>query len=117
MVDNKRPEADRLPIKLIMPKQGAEKRVPGGGGPPKPFRNVDSAYRKSLARQVSAIKDGLSPQMKHTGAAPVRVRLIAKASAKSHRPEQLFSEKTCPIIGAGRLGELFIKATPNGLAQ
>jgi hypothetical protein len=43
------------------------------------------------------------------------VRLLPKAFAKSHRPEQLFSDQTCPIIGAGKLGELFLKATPSGL--
>lgn len=117
MVDSKKPEVDRLPIKLIMPKQGAEKRVPGGGTPPKPFRTVDAKYRASLVRQVSAISDALKPQMKQTGAAAVRVKLIAKAAAKSHRPEKLFTDETCPIVGAGRLGELFVKATPSGLTH
>lgn len=114
---SRRPGADRLPIKLIMPKQGKEKRVPGGGTPPKPFRAVDSAYRKSLSTQVSAIREALVPQIKQTGSAPVRVKLLTKAAAKSHRPEQLFSSETCPIVGAGRLGELFVKATPQGLAN
>lgn len=41
--------------------------------------------------------------------------LVKKAVAKSHRPEHLLSKKTCPIVGAGRLGELFVKATPAGL--
>ena len=109
------PKSDRLPIKLIMPKQGREKRVPGGGGSPKPFREVNAAYRRSLAKQVSAIRDAVVPQVKQTGAAPVRVKLLTKAAAKSHRPEALFSNATCPIVGAGRLGELFIKATPDGL--
>ena len=36
---------DRLLIKVIMPKQGTERRVSGGGSPPKPFRPVDSEYR------------------------------------------------------------------------
>jgi len=108
---------DRLPIKLIMPKQGTEKRVPGGGTPPKPFRTVDAAYRKSLSTQVSAIREALLPQIKQTGSAPVRVKLLTKAAAKSHRPEHLFSSETCPIVGAGHLGELFVKATPQGLAK
>lgn len=109
--------ADRLPIKLIMPKQGKEKRVRGGGAPPEPFRVVDTAYRKSLSNQISAIRDAVLPQIKQTGTAPVRVKLLKKAAAKSHRPEQLFSANTCPIVGAGRLGELFVKATPDGLAK
>lgn len=116
MVDRKS-KAERLPIKLIIPKQGLEKKVHGGGSPPKPFRTVDVAYRKSLSNQVAAIHEALIPQMKQTAAAPVRVKLLTQSAAKSHRPEQLFSSKTCPIVGAGHLGELFVKATPQGLTE
>lgn len=117
MAENKNPKTERLPIKLIMPKQGMEKKVLPGGTPPKPFRNVDAEYRKSLSHQVSAMREALLPQMKETNAAPVRVKLLTKAVAKSHRPEQLFSAQTCPIVGAGQLGELFVKATPQGLTK
>lgn len=117
MAEKNIPRPDRLPIKLILPSQGKEKRIDGGGTPPKPFRNVDGAYRKSLATQVSAVREALLPQMKQAGAAPVRVKLLTRAAAKSHRPEKLFSAQTCPIVGAGGLGELFVKATPDGLAQ
>lgn len=110
-----RSPADRLLIKVIMPKQGAERKVQGGGSPPKPFRKVDAAYRSRLTKQVSAIRDAVLTQIKTTGVAPIRVKLIAKAAAKSHRPEHLFSGDTCPIVGSGRLGELFLKATPSGL--
>lgn len=106
---------DRLLIKVIMPKQGTERRVPGGGTPPKPFRPVNKEYRKSLYTQVSAIRAAIVPQIQRIGAAPVRVRLLAKAAAKSHRPDHLFSTSSCPIVGAGRLGELFLRATPEGL--
>lgn len=115
--DAKRPGRDRLPIKLILPRQAAERRVSAGGTRPKPFRTVDTAYRKSLSAQVSAIREAILPQVKQTGAAPVRVKLLTKAAAKSHRPEKLFSSATCPIVGAGRLGELFVKATPDGLSR
>lgn len=111
MAEKNIPRPDRLPIKLILPSQGKEKRIDGGGTPPKPFRTVDGAYRKSLATQVSAVREALLPQMKQAGAAPVRVKLLTRAAAKSHRPEKLFSAQTCPIVGAGGLGELFVKAT------
>lgn len=117
MANSRSSTVDRLPIKLIMPEQGKEKRVPGGGPSPKPFRLVDAAYRKRLANQVSAIRDKVLPQTKESVAAPVRVKLLTKAAAKSHRPEQLFSSETCPIVGAGRLGELFLKATAEGLTK
>ncbi len=117
MTDIRTSKAERLPIKLIMPKQGTEKKVLGGGSPQKPFRTVDGAYRKSLSNQVSAVREALVPEMRQIAAAPVRVKLITKAAAKSHRPQQLFSDETCPIVGAGHLGELFLKATPQGLTK
>ena len=106
---------DRLPIKLIMPKQGTERRIQTGGSPPKAFRNVDRQYRSRLSNQVTAMRQALIPQIRRTGTAPIRVKLLSKAAAKSHRPEHLFADDSCPIIGAGRLGEIFLKATPNGL--
>jgi hypothetical protein len=108
---------DRLPIKLILPEQGKEKPVQGGGSPPKPFRTVDNAYRKRLHTQVVKLQEAVAPQVRRSGSAPMRVKLIPEASAKSHRPERLFSRESCPIIGAGRLGELFMKATVHGLNE
>jgi serine protease AprX len=111
------PRGERLPIKLILPKQGKERRVQGGGNAPKPFRTVTPAYRQALSNQVAAIKQGLADPIARVGAAPVRVKVIPKAAAKSHRPEHLFTDTTCPIIDAGGPGELFVKATPHGLDQ
>jgi serine protease AprX len=116
MADEPRPlRHERLPIKLIIPKQGVERKVPGGGPPPKPFRTVDANFRAQLSSQVSALRAVVVPQSRRVGASPVRVKLLSKAVAKSHRPESLFSPQSCPIIGGGRLGELFVKATPEGL--
>ena len=116
MADTPRPpRQQRLLIKVIMPKQGTERKVPGGGTPTKPFRPVDAKYRSSLSRQVTAIRTAIAPQIKTAGAAPVRVKLLSKAVAKSHRPEHLFSPQSCPIVGGGSLGELFVKATLEGL--
>ncbi len=42
------PRQERLLIKVIMPKQYTERKVPGGGTPPKPFRPVDQKYRASV---------------------------------------------------------------------
>jgi hypothetical protein len=115
--DGRKAHQDRLPIKLILPNQGKERTVPGGGSPPKPFRMVDGAFRQRLSTQLVAFKTAMVPQVRKTGSAPMRVKILSQAAAKSHRPEKLFSGETCPIIGAGRLGELFVKATPRGLDQ
>src|SRR5438270_155299 len=95
---NETPPRERLPIKLIMPKQGMERRIQPGGPPPKPFRPVDENYRGRLSHQVTALRDAVIQQVERTGAAPVRVKLLAKAAAKSHRPEHILSEQSCPII-------------------
>lgn len=112
-----RADGDRLLIKVILPRQGVEKPVPGGGPKPEPFRTVDQAFRKSLSTRVQALRTTITPIAMRVGAAPARVRLTSRAFAKSHRPDTLFSGKTCPIIGAGKLGELFIRATPSGLSE
>src|ERR1700721_2550350 len=111
------PRQDRLLIKVIMRKQYTLTKVPGGGAPPKPFRPVDQKYRASLSSQVAAIRTAIIPRSRTAGAAPVRVKLVSKAAAKSHRPENLFSAQSCPIVSGGSLGELFVKATPEGLAR
>ncbi len=108
---------ERLPIKLILPNQGTQRKTTGGGSSREPFRVVDAEFRRTLSTQVSAIRAAVAPQLARTGSAPVRVKLQSKAVAKSHRPEHLFSRSSCPIIGAGKLGELFIKATPEGLER
>jgi len=113
--DSSSPPTDRLFIKVILPRQGTERRVPGGGSPPEPFRRVDTEFRKSLSTRTQALRSALAPAARKLGAAPARVQLVTQAFAKSHRPETLLSDMTCPIIGAGRLGELFIRATPSGL--
>jgi len=92
------PKGERLPIKLILPKQGKEKRVPGGGTPPKPFRPVNAAYRMSLSKQVSAIRDAVLPQVKQTGAAPVRVKLLTSTRGQGAPALTLWpSVNTAPL--------------------
>lgn len=106
-----------LPIKLIMPEQGRERPVMARGRKKVPFRKVDDVYRERLSHQITAIRDSLPKQINDVGAMPARVSLIPEALAKTHRPEKLFSEQTCPIVGAGALGELFVKVTPDGLDE
>ena len=104
----------RLPIKLVLPKQGTERRVTGGGGEKKPFRQVTRAYRENLVNQVEAAERTVP--WGDLPAAPMRVRILPKATAKTHRPLSLFSDRTCPIVGVGRSDELFVKATRPGLS-
>ena len=90
MAESEMLKVDRLPIKLIMPKQGKERKNTGGGKAPEPFRIVDATYRRRLYNEVKAIRESVLPQVKQVGTAPVRVKLLKKAIAKSHRPENYF---------------------------
>ena len=114
--EKKQPPSESLHIKIISPRQGSEKKIQAARGKnPQPFREVNSNFRYSLSKRIQTIDNAIDTSIKNIGAAPVRVKLIEKALAKSHRPENLFSIKTCPIIGVGKTGELFIKATHEGL--
>lgn len=108
---------DRLLIKVILPKQGWQRRVKGGPQSLKPLRDVTPEFRASLATRVSTLRVAIAAPAKEIGAAPARVRLVSNAIAKTHRPEKLFSQDTCPIVGVGTLGDLYIKATPKGLRE
>ncbi len=110
------PSLDRLPIKVVLPHQGKERRVPAGGSPPKPLQEVTPEVRSQLSNSVKAIKALAAERARRVGSVPVRVKLIPKAMAKSHRPDELFA-RTCPIVGAGALGELFLRASPEGLER
>lgn len=119
MPDNpsQKPAGERLFIKVILPKQGMEKKVIGRSGPSIPFRLVDSKFRQSLSSRIQAVEQAIKTPAKKLGAVPARIKLVSKAIAKSHRPENIFSENTCPIVGAGKFGELFISATSQGLEK
>jgi len=106
---------ERLPIKVILPDQAEIKPVKGFGPDNIPFTPVTEQFRERLSTMVLKTYGELADSFKTIDVAPARLRLIKKAFAKSHRPENLFSDDTCPIIGAGKLGELFIKATSEGL--
>lgn len=104
-----------LPIRVVLPRQGKERRVSGGGSTTPPFRTVDLEFRQHLQGQVATIRQSITPEMQRAGGIPVRVNLNPHALAKSHRPDTLLSTTTCPIIGAGSLGKLFVKGTLDGL--
>ncbi len=77
MVGREIPRIEHLPIKLIMPRQGKERKVEPGGGPPEPFREVDATYRRSLSNQISAIQTAITPHN--------RADMITKASKMGHQ--------------------------------
>jgi hypothetical protein len=106
---------ERLYIKLILPKQGTDKKVPGGSGKVEPFKEINESFTNKLIQTLDNAAQTLKTESSKLKIIPLQVLLENKAVAKSHRPIELFNGKTCPIIGVGKLGELFLKGTPQGI--
>ena len=106
---------ERLYLKVVMPRQGIEKKKPAGGSKPKPFKRVTPQVRARLITSIEPAEKLLTNSPLSAPIVPLRITLEDKALAKSHRKGALFSENTCPIIGAGGPGELFAKASIHGL--
>lgn len=106
---------DRLYIKLILPGQGRDRTVPGGGGKNEPFKEITPEFTNTILKTLDQAVQTIKAETTYLEIIPLQVFLEKKAYAKSHRPTDLFNERTCPIIGVGKLGELFLKATPNGI--
>jgi hypothetical protein len=87
-----------------------------GGSPPKPLKAVTAHFRNTLAVRLGEIERALDIAPSQSKVVPLTVTLEDKALAKSHRPTELFNSRTCPVIGAGKPGQLYVKGTPNGVA-
>lgn len=106
----------RLPIKIVMPRESEFQPPDGGGGPAKVFGDVTAEVREALDYQVGEVEQHFRETFQRTSLPAVaRVALKPKALAKSHRPTDLLNERTCPIIGVGGFGELYVSARPRGL--
>ena len=97
----------------IKPKvnRGGESTIFGDGATPK--------LRQKLNEQTQDVLKFFQQTFANWDNAPgvAKVTLVEKALAKSHRPNNLFSSTTCPIIGTLNYGELLISVTPTGLEK
>jgi hypothetical protein len=106
---------ERLYVKIVMPKQGVEKKKPGGGLKPKPFTPVTPAVRTRLAAGLDSVERLLTSVPSDRPVLPLRAVVVPKALAKSHWRAALFDERSCPVIGAGKPGELFLRGSREGI--
>ena len=106
-----------LPIKLVFPRRQDYRPPPRARVDPTLLEEVTPERRRELAQQVQTIKQHFSASFSAWPGVPAvaRVALKPQAAAKSHRPHYLFNKETCPIIGGGRLCELFVSVRPAGL--
>lgn len=113
-------EENRLPIKVVPDlKRDHVKPDSSTGGGHKVFGEVTSELRERLSAEVIGVRDCLRASLDKFPRVPAvaKAKLRPDAVAKSHRPTYMFSEKTCPIIGAEGLGELLISVTAAGLER
>lgn len=107
----------RLPIKVVIA-QDSDYFVPeSGGGSRTVFGQVTGELRQSLSDQVSTVERDFADSFERWPDIPAvaTVKLKKEALAKSHRPNSLFSDRTCPIIGIDEFGELLTAVLPQGL--
>lgn len=75
--------------------------------------------RQELSEQIEYIAQSFAPDFEKWPNLPAvaKVTLKSEAVAKSHRPLDLFSSKTCPVIGTLGLGEVLVSTTKRGLTE
>lgn len=105
------------PMKIVSLRKEDTRANRGNGGDRKVFVEVNQELRAGLSKQVEDVGKmfyGRFEKYPHTPAV-AKVTLRNDAIAKSHRPTNLFSSSTCPIIGIGRANELFIEVNSQRL--
>ncbi|MGA2401956.1 MAG: S8 family peptidase [Syntrophobacteraceae bacterium] len=107
----------RLPIKIVIPEAKDFISPEAGGGERKVFGEVGQETRSLLVNQLEIVEQHFSSSFNQYPGVPgvAQVFLKEKALAKSHRPSNLLSYDTCPIIGVGGIGELLVSVKSNGL--
>jgi hypothetical protein len=110
--------AERFDIIKLGLRDNDIKKNDSGGGDPKYFaEGCGKELRDFISARINNLKQAFSNDFARYPEVPAvgKVRLKKDALAKSHRPIKIFNDKTCPIIGVDRFGELLIKVTPDRL--
>lgn len=110
---------ERLPIKIVIPRSEDLYVPKSGGGESKVFGSVTAEVRDNLVQQLSSVESVFATAFNMDPEVPAVAKVVLKkdALAKSHRPEALLTDNTCPIIGIDQFGELLTRVTPAGLTK
>lgn len=81
----------------------------------KPFAPVTEATRHKLVHGLDRAEQLLAHGSLQNRVVPLKAVLVAKALAKSHWQDALFDQRSCPVIGAGKPGELFLRGSRQGI--
>ena len=93
------------------------KVTPGGSNAP--LKKVDDGFRSTLIESLQSVKECLQrgkSTMKLDVCTAI-VELEDNATAKSHRPTDIFNERTCPFFGDAGYGRMLIQVTSQGINQ
>jgi hypothetical protein len=109
----------RLPVKVVL--------ATGNDYPkrkPRPlnwdesrFPKVTQSMRDRLVGEIDAVSKYFARAFREWPEVPAiaKVQMRDNALAKTYRPTAIFDEKTCPIVGGSRFGELYVSVTPGRL--
>lgn len=114
-------EKQNNPLQVIQVNAQDHKKINYDGfSPPTVFgEGATPAVRLKLAQQTTDTLDYFTDSfsINPTIAGVAKVTLKEEALAKSHRPIQLFTSRTCPIVGTLDFGELLVSVTNSGLNE
>ena len=105
--------SNRNPIKHITFSENDHfKPETTGGGKSTPHKKVTNEFKDSLLNSIQSLTNTIGFQKNTTIAV---VELESNAIAKSHRPTEIFNDKTCPFFGDIGYAKHLIQVTPTGL--
>jgi serine protease AprX len=109
---------DHLPIKVVIPHQEDLRPPRVGGGPPKDFTEFYDQARETVLTDLHKVGNYFDRVFVASNLPAVaRINLREEALAKSHRPDALLTDRTCPVIGAEYFGQLLVSIRPDSLKR
>ena len=105
---------EKLPIIMVAQRpEDSKPNIPGGKVVfLEPFTEK---LRNNIYTQCEKIKNDIASVEVKEIPCIGKVIMKERAIAKSHKPNNLFNDKTCPIIGGGKLNEIYVKITQTGI--
>lgn len=113
------PVIDVEPIIVVLPEKRDYKERTTVPRDPDPLCEVTPELRDEFRSQVSSVARTFQRSFHSSPNVPAvaKVKLKDAAIVKSYKPTTLFDHRTCPIIGANTAGEVYVSASPTGLAK
>lgn len=114
------PNSSRPAKRVLFSPSDTREIIPQGGGGSKFFKSITPEFKSELISQIDDCLDIFSAQNLNVGV--MIVELESDALAKSHRPDDVFDDETCPFIGdigvhpETKRGRFLIRATTSGLS-